>query len=128
VSEYSEKFCEEPERTFPTRAVVWSVAALVILLSLAWFFWPVVTRTIITHDLRQYSTVIREAELDVDAKIRLLDQIDDLEGKIQQGNKTSLWRWYSTDAAIRSLLSREINDEEVRLVERELRQVEDRLK
>jgi len=98
-----------------------------VILLVLWFSWATIKRAIIAHDLREYATEIRQSDLDVDAKIRLLNQIDDLENELD-GDSIGLLRWRSTDAAVKELLRGEITSDDTRLIERELRQVQDRLK
>jgi len=119
MNDFDEKFYEEERSPFP-RWIVWWAVALIVVLLIFWWFWPTISRAVITNDLRHYSTVVRQSDVDVEIKVQLLNQIDDLEGKIQQGHSIGLFRWRSTDAAIRELLTGELSSEDVLLIQREL--------
>jgi hypothetical protein len=122
-----EKFYEEPE-TFPKWIVWWAVALVVILLLMLWWCWPAITGTVIVNDLRGYATEIRESELPVESKVELLNQIDNLENELNDGCPIGLLRWRSTNAAIQDFLKGDITADEVRLIQRELSQLEKQIK
>ena len=85
-------------------------------------------RAKIAFDLREYATEIRQSKLVVDDKVRLLDQIDELDGRLDEGCSLGLFRWWASNDAVRELIQGDITADEVRLLERELEQVGKRLK
>jgi len=128
VNDFSETFCEEPERTFPTRAVLWSVAALLILLAVGWWFWPSAKRLKINHDLRAYSEAVRKSDLEIETRIDLLNQFDVILGEVEQGRCVGMMQWWSVNDCIRDMLEGDVTEDETKLIQRELDQLERRLK
>jgi hypothetical protein len=118
----------DPQRPIRRQAAAWA-SVLAVILVLAWWFWPSITRVVVVHDLRTFSTKIRQSGFHLRAKIEVLDQMDDIEHQLDQGRSIGLLKWRATSSAIEEILADEETVEEVvPLIQRELRQVERRLR
>ena len=112
-----------------TKQITLWTSLLVVVLVLAWWFWPTITRAVVVHDLRGFAAEIRKSDLDVQVKIALLDQIDAIEDQLDKGRSIGLFQWRASSGAIEEVLARDVAAKEaVPLVQRELKQVERRLR
>ena len=118
--------CYEEEPRSNQKVLTWCI--LVVVLLIAWWNLSSLVRLKVTGDLRYYSMVIRRSDMDVNSKIRLLDKIDATENMASEGRSMGMLGWLSRDTAIREMLEGELSSDDIQLVERELRQVEKRLK
>jgi hypothetical protein len=111
---------DSPEPRFSLAMVVRIAVVALLLLVAGWWFSPTIMRMVIVHDLREYATAIRRSDLDLESKVRVLDQIDSLEDRLQKGRSFGIMQWRFIDTTISELLDGEISSDDLRLVEREL--------
>lgn len=99
---------------------------VVVVVLLVWQ-WVAVVRTLIRSDLQEYGQAVRRAGITLADKERLLDHIDSVEDRLEQGKSIGYLRWRRTDSTVRELLEDGIHGDEVQLIERELDRVENLL-
>lgn len=99
---------------------------IVVLVLLVWQR-VAVERILIRSDLQDYGRAVRNATIAISDKERLLDHIDSVEDRLEQGKSTGYLRWRRTDGIIREILEDGIHGDEVQLLERELDRVENLL-
>jgi hypothetical protein len=78
----------------------------------------------ITADLSEYARVIRHADYPLEEKERLLDRTEALEDCVRHGGSIGLTRWWRCNRAVRDLLELGLTNDNIALLERELRRVE----
>jgi hypothetical protein len=102
--------------------IVLCIAVLIVLVA---FNWMSVSRFKIEKDLRDYARAIRQSNLMLHEKERLLDQVERLEDRPRSGEQIS-WRiWCLHNQTIWEMLDDGIEGDEARLVERELERTEE---
>jgi hypothetical protein len=97
-------------------------ALLIVLLA---FSWISVSRFKIETDLRGYARAVRQSHLNLGDKERLLDVIERLEDRLESGEQIGLRVWCLHDQTIREMLDDGIENDEGRLIERELERTEE---
>lgn len=80
----------------------------------------------ITFELRHYARLVRQSDCFLGEKMRLLDRIDALEARIDDGASIGVLRWRRCSSIIDELCEQGITPDEVRLIERELLKLEKR--
>ncbi len=86
--------------------------------------WSTLSRFKIESDLRQYGRVVRQSNLMLDDKERLLDEIERLEDRLRLGEQINFRLWCRHHQTICEILDDGINGDEARLIERELLRTE----
>jgi hypothetical protein len=99
---------------------------VVVLVLLVWQR-AAVERILIRSDLQDYGQAVRRAGIALADKERLLDHIDSVEDRLEQGKSIGYLRWRRTDSIVRELLEDGIHGDDVQLLERELERVENLL-
>lgn len=96
--------------------------AIVAVLVTATWVW--VGLTGFEADLHTYAKAVRRAKIPVHEKERMLDVIERLEDRVQNGERCNWLHWWRHDRTIREMLQQGIDGEEGRLIERELLRAE----
>jgi hypothetical protein len=101
-----------------------TIVALVLL------FWlrGAIVATLIRSDLQDCGQAVRRAEITLADKERLLDRIEFIEDRLNQGDPLGYLRWRRTASVIQGMLEDGIHGDEARLLERELDRVENLLR
>ena len=108
-----------------SRIAQFILLCLVILIVLVAVNWSAVSRFKIGSDLRGYARAVRQSNLMLDDKERLLDVIERIEDRIKSGEQIS-WRiWCLHDQTIWEMIDEGIEGDGARLVERELERTEE---
>ena len=107
-----------------TIAQVLTLCAVILILLLVLNFSGV-SRFQIGMDLRGYARVVRQSDLNLHNKERLLDVIERLEDRLKSGQQIGLRAWCLHDQTIQELLADGIEGDEARLIERELERTEE---
>ena len=108
-----------------TKTVLQIVAVVVgLVLLTGYWHWPVVKAGMIREDLHDYARAVRRSHRSLYDKWKLLDRIEAIEDRLDQGETVNIFKWQSTDEAIRDMLRYTISDDEVALIKRELQRVE----
>ena len=94
-----------------------------LLLLLLILRWPSLVAFSVQHDLHDYAKTIRASDRNLEEKERLLDMIDSVETRLNNGATLSLWEWRVHNQSIHAMLEDGITADEVRLIERELQKV-----
>ena len=97
----------------------------VILILLVVVNWSGVNRFQIGMDLRGYARAVRQSDMNLGEKERLLDVIERLEDRLKSGQQIGLRAWCLHDQTIQELLDDGIEGDEGRLIERELERAEE---
>ena len=108
-----------------SRIATFIVLCVVILIVLALFNWTTVSRFKIEKDLRDYARAVRQSNLMLHDKERLLDVIERLEDRTKSGEQIEWRRWCLHDQTIQEMLDEGIEGDEARLIERELERTEE---
>ena len=108
-----------------SRIATFIVLCVVILIVLALFNWTTVNRFKIEKDLRDYARAVRQSNLMLDDKERLLDVIERLEDRLKSGEQIDFRLWCLHDQTIQEMLDEGIEGDEARLIERELERTEE---
>jgi hypothetical protein len=109
----------------PLRTVLRYVGVVVLLLvatSIVGF--PGIKTWWITADLSEYAQAIRHADCSLESKEHILDRTEALEDCMRHGGSIGLPRWWRCNRAVRDLLELGLNNDNIALLERELRRVE----
>jgi len=101
--------------------IVVSLAGVAILV--AGLNWSSVYELRIRSDLRQIAKQVRKADVGLEQKEKLLDVIDSIRGRVQQGKRPNVLSWWEITDAINELVDCGIRDDEPRLIERELNRI-----
>ena len=99
------------------------LASLGVLVLMSVAFVPQLIELFVRLDLHSYAKVVRSSSCSLHDKERLLDQIDELDRKVQDGAKITALRWAEFHDAVGPLLAA-LGADEVRLLERELQRLE----
>ena len=97
----------------------------VILILLVVVNWSGVSLFQIGMDLRGYARAVRQSDMNLGDKERLLDVIERLEDRLKSGQQIGLRAWCLHDQTIQELLDDGIEGDEGRLIERELERAEE---
>ena len=89
--------------------------------------WEALTDSRFRNDLQDYARTIRQSDLSLRDKERLLDEVDSLEDRYHRGERIGFSEWRRTNAAIRNMLRGAIEDDQVRLIQRELQRAQGRM-
>ena len=108
-----------------SRLVQFLVLCMAILIVLVVVNWNTVSRIKIGTDLRGYARAIRQSNLNLHHKERLLDVIERLEDRLKSGEQINLRLWCLHDFTIREMLDVRIAGDEARLIEREFGRTEE---
>jgi hypothetical protein len=100
------------------------LGVLAVVLLLLFWEWSTVVNSIVRADLEDYARQTRSADMPLSTKEPLLDAIESLETKIEDGSNIGLFRWRRCDKAVRELLVGQLNTDKAKLIERELRRLE----
>ena len=100
------------------------LTALVIVVLTVVAFWSTICRFGIDCQLNGYAAEVRRSNISLAEKERLLDLIEGLQGRLEQGGQIILVSWLKHDHTLRQILGDGIVGDEVRLIERELNRVE----
>lgn len=87
-----------------------------------------IKRIVIETKLRSYASAVRQSNVTLADKERLLEVVERLEDRVYNGQRIEWLRWSGHEEAIDQLLKKGINADEVRLIERELQRTEHDLK
>ena len=102
---------------------VLTVCIVVVVLLVA-TYWSALSRFGIDASLRTYARAVRQANSPLHERERLLDLIDDLRDRLNDGEQTSLLRWIGHDEAVREMIANGITPDELQLIERELQRAQ----
>ena len=97
----------------------------VVLILLVVLNFSGVSRFQIRVDLRGYARAVRQSDLNLNEKERLLDVIERLEDRLKSGQQIGLRAWCLHNQTILELLDDGIEGDEGRLIERELERTEE---
>ena len=86
--------------------------------------WSTLSRFKIESDLRQFGRVVRQSNLGIQDKERLLDEIERLEDRLRLGEQIDFRRWCRHYQTILEMLDDGIDGDEARLIEREFLRTE----
>jgi hypothetical protein len=81
--------------------------------------WPSLMTFAVDLNLDEYSKSVRGGSCSIQEKERLLDLIDGLKERIDDGASISTFRWMRHDQAIQPLLEGGLTSDDARLLERE---------
>jgi len=110
------------------KTFVQSVAVLLVLVTGGGIWqWPRLHQWQIEGDLRDYARTARKSDLVLHQKEQLLDAIDRLQDRLEQGETIGFFRWRRCDEAVRDLTRAGITSDEVKLIVRELHRIESKL-
>ena len=86
--------------------------------------FPSVSNWWIRGAVREHARLVRQSTCTLPDKERLLDRLDGLEGRIEDGASIGLLRWHECSRIVEELCEQGITSDEVRLIERELARLE----
>ena len=102
----------------------WLLGAVVFATAWAATAFPSVSNWWIRGAVREHARLIRQSDCTLPEKERLLDRLDALERRIEDGASIGLLRWHECSGIIEELCEQGITADEVRLIERELVKLE----
>jgi len=108
-----------------SRIAQFIVLCVVVLTVLVLFNLSAVSQFKIEKDLRDYARAVRQSNLMLQDKERLLDVIERLEDRLKSGEQINLRIWCLHNQTIREMLDAGIEADEARLIERELERTEE---
>ncbi len=104
------------------------IGAILLLIAICvWNNWPTPHVNTVEDDLAAYATTVRRSYCPVAEKERLLNRIESIERRIDDGEKITPARWQRHDAVLRDMFRQGIMPETLPLIERELQKVENDL-
>ena len=89
--------------------------------------WEAVVGSRFRGDLQDYARTIRQSDLPLRDKERLLDEVEALEDRYHRGERVCFSEWRRTNAAIRDMLRGGIEPDQIRLIQRELQRAQERM-
>ena len=108
-----------------SRIAQFLVLCVAVLAVLVVFNWSSLSRFKIEKDLRDYSRAVRQSNLMLHDKERLLDVIERLEDRLRSGEQINWQTWCLHNETIWEMLDEGIEGDEARLIERELERAEE---
>lgn len=102
----------------------WLLGALVFATAWAVTAFPSVSNWWIRLQVREHARLVRQSGCSLPEKERLLDRLDVVEGRIDDGASIGLLRWHECSRIVEELCEQGITSDEVRLIERELAKLE----
>jgi hypothetical protein len=91
-----------------------------IIVGLAITNWGTINKYRVQSDLRDFGRCVRKATIALSEKERLLDVIERLDDKIDQGEQFGWLDWSRHAETVREIVHGGLDSEKVRLIEREL--------
>ena len=104
--------------------IEWATVVTLLLAGAIWTYWPSWKASRTQCDLDFYSTAVRLAPCELSLKEPLLDRLDAIEDQVSKGRLPGYARWQRHDTAIRELLKQGLRHDTARLIERELKRIE----
>lgn len=102
----------------------WLLGALVFATAWAVTAIPSASNWWIRGQVREHARLIRQSACSLPEKERLLDRLDALERRIEDGASVGFFRWHECSSIVEELCEQGITADEVRLIERELAKLE----
>lgn len=102
----------------------WVVGVVVFGTAWAVTAFPSVSNWWIGGQVREHARLVRQSACTLPDKERLLDRLDVLERRIEDGASIGLVRWHKCSVIVEELCEQGITSDEVRLIERELAKLE----
>jgi hypothetical protein len=103
-----------------------SITAAVVV-GLAITNWGTINKYRVQSDLRDFGRSVRKATISLSEKERLLDVIERLDDKIEQGEQFGWLDWSRHNETAKEILHGGLDHDKVRLLEREMLRVEKHL-
>jgi hypothetical protein len=105
--------------------VVSSMVVVIVLLIVSG--WSSLLRIAISQNLEEYAKSVRAGSCSLEEKLQILNLINLLEKRMDDGANISTFRWFRHDRAICPLLEGDVTSDRAQLIERELLKVRDEL-
>ena len=98
-----------------------------IIVGLAVSNWATINKYRVQSDLRDFGRSVRKATISLSEKERLLDVVERLDDKIDQGEQFGSFTWSRHAETVKEILHAGLDPDKVRLIERELLRAEKHL-
>ena len=95
-----------------------------IIVGLAITNWGLINKYRVQSDLRDFAHSVRKSTLSLPEKERLLDVIERLEDKADEGEQFDWFTWSRHAETVKEIIRGGLDSEKMRLVERELLRTE----
>ena len=102
----------------------WLLGAVVFATAWAVTAFPSASNWWVKLQVKEHARLVRQSSCSLTEKERLLDRLDALERRIEDGASIGLLRWHECSNVVEELCEQGITADEVRLIERELAKLE----